>query len=41
MERQLGVAVPAAVCYWFYKAGKRIARREGYGAGRSRGGGRS
>ena len=36
MEPLLGLALLAAVAWWFYKSGKRIGSRKGYNVGRSR-----
>ena len=37
MESLFGLAVLAAIAWWFYKSGKRIGSRKGYNVGRSRG----
>ena len=37
MEILIGLAMLAAVAWWFYKSGKRVGSRKGYNAGRSRG----
>ena len=36
MEILIGLAMLAAVAWWFYKSGKRVGSRKGYNAGRSR-----
>jgi len=35
MESLFGLAIVIAVAWWFYKSGKHIGSRKGYGAGRS------
>jgi len=35
MESLLGLAVLAAIAWWFFQSGKRIGSRKGYSAGRS------
>ena len=37
MEILIGLAMLAAVAWWFYKSGKRVGSRKGYNAGRSHG----
>ena len=37
MEEILGLAVMAAIAWWFYKSGKRTGSRKGYNVGRFRG----
>lgn len=36
MDTLFGLAVLAAIAWWFYKSGKRIGSRKGYNVGRSR-----
>ena len=37
MESLIGLAVIAAIAWFFYKSGKRTGSRKGYNVGRSRG----
>ena len=36
METLFVIGLVAVVAYWFYKAGKHVGSRKGYGVGRSR-----
>jgi hypothetical protein len=37
MDSLIGLAVLAAIAWWFYKSGKRTGSRKGFNVGRSRG----
>ncbi len=36
MDTLIGLLLVGAAAWWFFRAGKRIGSRKGYGAGRSR-----